>query len=512
MCRTAYEPFMICIKLIEAYPLPLRIREPHAARYGQQGRVSARCISRTYSTNGTPKFASPTIAAVNSELAKRSEMKIAQKRSEISERPLFARQNRAHAEYSGGPSSTSARGTAHGLGPQRRKVLIGAPMAAVNSPAAIAAAQAAAVAAANGQPRMVTVAATQFTCSNEIEANLRKAEQFVREAARRGASIVLLQELFATPYFPIEQRDFFHYAIALDEDKSYIARFQNLARELNVVIPLSFYERSNNAHFNSVMVIDADGTQLGVYRKSHIPDGPGYQEKYYFSPGNTGFRVFKTRFATIGVGVCWDQWFPEAARCMALEGAEMLLFPTAIGSEPQDPALDTCTHWQRCMQGHSAANMIPVIASNRTGKEVGKDTAVSVTFYGTSFITDYTGLIVSDAGRHQETVLVHTFNMDNIQYQKLKWGVFRDRRPELYSKLFTLDGHHNLERHVPFATAQPALYAPRGLPNNSVAVAAAAAASMPCLTLPGPKKLETDAIMAQGMMTVDGDTTACQRM
>lgn len=269
---------------------------------------------------------------------------------------------------------------------------------------------------------------------------------------------------------------------------------------------------SSNAHFNSVLVIDADGSQLGVYRKSHIPDGPGYQEKYYFTPGNTGFRVFKTRFAVIGVGVCWDQWFPEAARCMALEGAEMLLYPTAIGSEPQDPANDTCTHWQRCMQGHAAANMVPIVASNRIGKEMAKDSDVAVTFYGSSFITDHTGLIMADAGRHQEMVLVHSFNMDELRYHRLNWGVFRDRRPELYTKLFTLDGNQNTDhRRASYPSQQNTMYAAaRALPNSSVA--AAAAASLPGLTAPA-KKLEAEAMMGvPGMMPVDGDATVHQRM
>ncbi len=267
---------------------------------------------------------------------------------------------------------------------------------------------------------------------------------------RRGANIVLLQELFAGPYFCIEQRDCFEYAIDLDEDKGYIHRFQLLARELNVVLPLSFYERSNNAHFNSMVMIDSDGSQLGIYRKSHIPDGPGYQEKYYFSPGNTGFKVFQTQFGKVGVGICWDQWFPEAARVMGIDGAEILLYPTAIGSEPHAPALDSGGHWQRCMQGHSAANMIPVVASNRIGREVARDSDVAITFYGSSFMTDHTGKIVADAGRHQETILVNTYNFTEIKRARMQWGVFRDRRPELYGKLNTFDGiDANSERHAP---------------------------------------------------------------
>lgn len=204
--------------------------------------------------------------------------------------------------------------------------------------------------------------------------------------------------------------------------------------------PTSRRADSSNAFFNSIVVIDADGAQQGIYRKSHIPDGPGYQEKYYFSPGDTGFRVFKTRYAAIGVGICWDQWFPEAARCMALQGAELLMYPTAIGSEPQDPAMDTCAQWQRCMQGHASSNMIPVIAANRVGKEISVASEIAITFYGSSFMTDHTGAIVSDAGRHQETILLHTYNLDEIRSARHQWGIFRDRRPDLYTALFSFDG------------------------------------------------------------------------
>lgn len=298
------------------------------------------------------------------------------------------------------------------------------------------------------------------------------------DARAKGANVILLQELFASTYFPIEQHDYFRHAISLEEDPKYITRFQSLARELNVVLPLSFYERANTVHFNSVVVIDSDGSQLGVYRKSHIPDSPGYQEKYYFSPGDTGFKVFKTRVGTIGVGICWDQWFPEAARCMVLAGAEILLYPTAIGSEPQDPAMDTCAHWQRCMQGHSAANMVPIIASNRIGKECADNSDTSITFYGSSFITDHTGMIVSDAGRHQETVLVHSFNMEEMRYARLQWGMFRDRRPDLYTALVTYDGQAApVERRLPYP-AVTSFPAPRNsLPSTSVP------------GLPAPKKL-----------------------
>lgn len=360
----------------------------------------------------------------------------------------------------------------------------------------------------------------------------------IGESARKGANIVLLQELFAGPYFPIEQRDYFAYAINIEEDKSYLHRFQCLARELNVVLPLSFYERSNNAHFNSVLVIDADGSQLGIYRKSHIPDGPGYQEKYYFSPGNTGFKVWHTRFGSIGIGICWDQWFPEAARIMVIEGAEILLFPTAIGSEPHAPALDSCGHWQRCMQGHSAANMIPIVASNRIGKETGKENDVTLTFYGSSFMTDHTGAIVADAGRHLETILVHTYNLTDIKLTRFQWGVFRDRRPELYGKLHTFDGIDvGVERRAPFQpTQQPQTQqqqqqqqppAPpqqqqqqqpngqlfRGIPTTNIAtvtpatvnMSAGIATAMANSTGMVPTKSDS-ALIAAGMMQIEGDT------
>eukprot|EP00177_Eucheuma_denticulatum_P005538 GFKZ01010066.1.p1 GENE.GFKZ01010066.1~~GFKZ01010066.1.p1 ORF type:complete len:486 (+),score=41.81 GFKZ01010066.1:333-1790(+) len=318
----------------------------------------------------------------------------------------------------------------------------------------------AAVAAAvsSAPPRVITVAAVQFACSTDVDGNCRRAETLIRDAARKGANIILLQELFASLYFPIDQMDCMRLAVSIDDDKSYILRFQSLARELSVVLPISFYERANNAYFNSVVVIDADGSQLGIYRKSHIPDGPGYQEKFYFSPGDTGFRTFKTRYACIGLGICWDQWFPEAARCMALQNADLLMYPTAIGTEPQDPALDTCAQWQRCMQGHAAANMVPVIAANRVGKEMSVASDVSITFYGSSFMTDHTGAIVSDAGRHQETILFHTYNIDEIRTARHSWGIFRDRRPDLYTALFSFDGsaaHIGMDRRSSLHSAFP---------------------------------------------------------
>ena len=285
----------------------------------------------------------------------------------------------------------------------------------------------------------VTVAATQMQCTWDIDANIARAEKLVREAAGKGAEIILLQELFETPYFCQDQRaEFFDLARPAD-DNPLIRHFAALAAELGVVLPVSFFERAGKAHFNSVAVIDADGTVLGVYRKSHIPDGPGYTEKFYFSPGDTGFRVWKTKVATIGVGICWDQWFPEAARAMALLGAEILLYPTAIGSEPQEPTLDSAGHWQRAMQGSAASNIMPLLASNRIGTEAGK-AGTEITFYGSSFIADPTGLIVAEAGRTDETVLTATFDLDAIEKQRRAWGLFRDRRPELYGPLGTLDG------------------------------------------------------------------------
>ncbi|MDB5526559.1 MAG: aguB [Rhizobium sp.] len=287
--------------------------------------------------------------------------------------------------------------------------------------------------------RNVTLAATQMSCSWDIEDNLAKAERLVRQAAGRGANIILIQELFATPYFCQDQiADFFDIARPL-AGNPIVERFSRLAAELNVVLPVSYFEQSGKTYFNSIAIVDADGTVLGNYRKSHIPDGSGYTEKFYFSPGDTGFKVWNTRFAAIGVGICWDQWFPEAARAMALQGAEILLYPTAIGSEPQDPHLDSAAHWQRVMQGHAGANLMPLAASNRIGRETGKrDTEIS--FYGSSFIADATGAKVAEADRTRETILTATFDLDAIEKQRRAWGLFRDRRPELYAPLMTLSG------------------------------------------------------------------------
>jgi N-carbamoylputrescine amidase len=291
--------------------------------------------------------------------------------------------------------------------------------------------------------RNVTVAATQFSCDWNANANIAKAEKAVREAASRGAQIILLPELFETPYFCIEQ-DVRHLALARSVEENHAVRhFRSIARELGVVLPISFFEASGRAYFNSIAIVDADGAVLGVYRKSHIPNGPGYQEKNYFSPGDTGFKVWNTRFARIGVGICWDQWFPETARAMALMGAELFFFPTAIGSEPP-PALPVTSrdHWQRTQQGHAAANLTPLVASNRYGRErsLQNPAGLYIDFYGSSFITDATGAKVAEAGQSEDAVLTATFDLDAIAQLRDNWFVFRDRRPDLYSPLLSLDG------------------------------------------------------------------------
>jgi N-carbamoylputrescine amidase len=288
----------------------------------------------------------------------------------------------------------------------------------------------------------LTVAATQFACSPIASENLDRAERAVRAAAARGAQVVLLQELFETPYFCKDHQPG-HFGLARPIHASpVVARFRSLAKELGVVLPLSVFERAHNAYFNSLVMIDADGRELGIYRKSHIPEGPGYHEKFYFSPGDTGFRVWKTAYGTLGAGICWDQWFPESARCMALMGAEVLLYPTAIGSEPQDASIDSRDHWQRCMQGHAAANVMPLVASNRIGVERGEK--YEMTFYGSSFIAGPTGEKVAEADRGSEAVLTASFDLDAIRAQRHAWGVFRDRRPDLYGPIMTFDGDANL--------------------------------------------------------------------
>ena len=288
----------------------------------------------------------------------------------------------------------------------------------------------------------VTFAATQFACSTNAAQNLDRAERAVREAAGKGAQVILLQELFETPYF-CKDHLASHFDLARPiADSPVVRRFQAIARELEVALPLSVFERANNAYFNSMAMIDADGSVLGVYRKSHIPEGPGYHEKYYFSPGDTGFRVWKTRYGMLGVGICWDQWFPESARCMALMGADVLLYPTAIGSEPHDASIDSRDHWQRCMQGHAAANVMPLVASNRIGVERGEK--YEMTFYGSSFIAGPAGEKLVEADRSTEAVLTATFDLDAIRAQRHAWGVFRDRRPDLYGPIMTLDGDATL--------------------------------------------------------------------
>src|SRR5688572_17647112 len=276
----------------------------------------------------------------------------------------------------------------------------------------------------------LTLAATQFACTEDRAANLATAERVVREAARQGANIILIQELFETPYFCKEHNpDYFKVALPIEENPA-VRRFRELARELNVVLPVSVFERAGNVFYNSVAIVDAGGALLGTYRKTHIPESPGYHEKFYFSPGDTGFKVWRTRFGAVGVAICWDQWFPETARAMALLGAEMLFFPTAIGSEPQDLSIDSRDHWQRTMQGHAAANVMPVVASNRIGTEHGDRWAV--TYYGSSFITDHTGAIVTQADRTSEAMVTASFDLEQIRAYRESWGVFRDRRPDLY--------------------------------------------------------------------------------
>lgn len=286
--------------------------------------------------------------------------------------------------------------------------------------------------------RNVKVAATQMSCSSNIDENISKAETLVREAAAQGAQIILLQELFETPYFCQKEKvDYYAYATELEHNKA-INHFKAVAKELQVVLPISFYEKKNYARYNSLAVIDADGTVLGKYRKSHIPDGPGYEEKFYFNPGDTGFKVWNTRYAKIGVGICWDQWYPEAARVMSLMGAEILFYPTAIGSEPQDGSIDSKDHWQTCMLGHAAANLIPVVASNRIGEEIDEDS--SINFYGSSFIAGPQGNKIVEAGRDEQAVLVSEFDLDALEVGRIEWGVFRDRRPDLYKLIGSYDG------------------------------------------------------------------------
>jgi len=282
--------------------------------------------------------------------------------------------------------------------------------------------------------RTLTVAAIQCPLGESRARNLARIEGHVRDAAARGARVILPPELFEGPYFCREERsEHFAEARSVDEDEA-IARMRVVAHDLGVVIPVSFFERAGNVYYNSVAVIDADGALLGVYRKSHIPDGPGYEEKFYFRPGDTGFRAWPSRHGTVGIGICWDQWFPEAARAMMLLGAEILLYPTAIGSEPHEPDLDTRDPWQRAMIGHAVSNVVPVVAANRVGEE-GEQR-----FYGSSFIADHRGEKLAELGRDDEGVLVAQFDLDVLARTRASWGFFRDRRPELYDVLTTADG------------------------------------------------------------------------
>jgi len=286
--------------------------------------------------------------------------------------------------------------------------------------------------------REVTVAATQMACSNDTDKNVSNAEKLVRQAASKGAQIILIQELFESQYFCMDQKEeLFELSKPFDNHPT-IKKFSELAKELKVVLPVSFFEKANRAHYNSVAIVDADGSVLGKYRKSHIPDGPGYQEKFYFNPGDTGFKVWNTKYAKIGVGICWDQWFPEAARSMVLNGAELLLYPTAIGGEPEDDGFDSSDMWQRAMIGHAASNQIPVIASNRIGTEKGID--IENYFYGRSFVTNHTGDKIAEGSRDKEEVLIGKINLSEAETLRNVWGVFRDRRPELYKGLLNLDG------------------------------------------------------------------------
>lgn len=284
----------------------------------------------------------------------------------------------------------------------------------------------------------LTVAATQMVCSNDRKENIDNAENLVVAASKKGAQIILLQELFETRYFCQEEKEeYFSLATSLEENPA-VKHFAGIAAKLKVVLPISFFERRNKAFYNTVAVIDANGSILGTYRKCHIPDGPGYEEKFYFNPGDTGFKVWLTKYANIGVGICWDQWFPEAARIMALKGADLLFYPTAIGSEPVDETNDSKNHWQTCMQGHAACNMIPVIASNRIGTEQFDNS--QITFYGSSFITDNKGQVISQANRSDNCVVTSAFDLEQHRLERAGWGLFRDRRPSQYTPILTSDG------------------------------------------------------------------------
>jgi N-carbamoylputrescine amidase len=276
---------------------------------------------------------------------------------------------------------------------------------------------------------MVTVAALQAAFTTDTKSNVAKLTELVFEAHKKGAQIILLPELFESIYFcTVEKDEYFNLAKPVDGHPT-LLHFQKIAKDLGVVLPVSFFERDGQCYYNSLAMIDADGTQLGVYRKSHIPDGPGYEEKYYFRPGDTGFKVWATRFGRIGVGICWDQWFPEAARAMMLQDADLLMYPTAIGTEPEEPNLDTKDPWQRAMIGHAVSNVVPVVAANRTGQELQQ------TFYGHSFICDHRGNKVAELDRNATGVITASFDFAKIRQNRAAFGFFRDRRPELYRSL-----------------------------------------------------------------------------
>ena len=283
----------------------------------------------------------------------------------------------------------------------------------------------------------VKVAATQMSCSWELEENISNAKNMIVEAAKQGANIILLQELFQSPYFCIEYDEKIFELAQTFENNKVLAEMSALCRELDVVLPISYFEKSNNAYFNSVAVIDSDGTILGNYRKSHIPDAAGYLEKYYFNPGNTGFKVWNTNFGKIGIGICWDQWFPEAARIMVLKGADILFYPTAIGNELRSD-YDSSDAWQRAMQGHAVSNIVPVVASNRIGVEEVQNQSNG--FYGRSFISDHTGKILKEASRDKEEILIAEVDLAENHLFRRNWGLFRDRRTDLYQELLSLDG------------------------------------------------------------------------
>ncbi len=297
--------------------------------------------------------------------------------------------------------------------------------------------------------RTITVASVQMASGDwDFQLNMQRAERLIREAAAKGANLVVCPELFMMPYFCLDQ-NVAHLELAEPfEGNPRIAHFARLAGELGIVLPIGFFERAGNTAFNSVAVADADGSVLGVYRKTHIPDAPGYTEKFYFAPGDTGFRVWDTHFGRIGVAICWDQWFPETARSLALMGAEVMCFPTIIGSEPHSNEMDTAGHWQRTIQGHAAANMVPVVVANRIGSETGignnnvQQSGLTGVFYGSSFIADCTGAKVAEANRVDETILLHQFDLEQIRKERQCFGFFRDRRPEMYSTLLSSDGSH----------------------------------------------------------------------